>query len=417
LHISAISERPDCFLLYLKDRSQQIFPDQIRKMASQNISFREPLYADTKSSGAPISKKEFEGSIAPFQDAPSEDEFQEAELDEDKPRRRPIYAFVIGFLILSAAMWTIYHHVYVPCRTHLRSTVLQKRAADEPAVCINPTCKEYAKQIQANLAKNYASLDPCEDFNVYSCQGWMDSHDFRSDQSVVSSGAIMGDTIKTLLRGILEGDYATNNKTIDVPQRNFDMENFQKMKDAYQTCMNEDAIKEYGTTPVKEVLERFATVFPRKGPSFSEKTKDELTKTIIWLQKNGVSGIIESDTGADDKNPDTVIIQLGSSELSMGKAYYKKPGTVKNLTTAVVGMKKIMDSGKPLFDAPITESDRPALEEYGKNVVGFELTVAENIPEPEISANADVCFTSEMRFRVQANNYIVLLPTQKTGRG
>jgi hypothetical protein len=383
-------------------------------MTPQNISFREPYYAEVKSSDPSISGKEFEDSLAPSQDAPSEDGYEDLDLDGKKPHRRPLYAIIFGFLILSAAMWTFYHHVYVPCRTHIKSTVLHKKAAIDSAVdvCTNPTCTEYAKQIKANLAKNYASLNPCEDFNAYSCQGWMDTHDFRSDQSVVSSGSIMGDTIKTLLRGILEGDYATNNKTIDVPQRNFDMENFQKMKDAYHTCMNEDTIKEYGTTPVNGVLAKFEEIFPRKGPALSEKTKDELTKTIIWLQKNAVGGLIGADTGADDKNPDTVIIQLGASELSMGKAYYKKPGTVKNLTTSVMGMKNIMDSGKPLFEAPIAEADRSRLEEYGKNAVDFELTIAQNVPEPEISSNADVSLIQgKTLLGYNADAHVVLLST------
>jgi len=359
-------------------------------MAPLEFSSHEPWYTEAKSSEPLFTKEDFDDSISPFPNALDDQVLEDAELDELKPRKRPVYAFLIGFLILSAATWTVYHHIYVPCRAHLKSTLLHKKAVIESAVCTTPTCTEYAKQIKANMAKNYASLDPCEDFNTYSCQGWMDTHDFRADQSVVSSGSIMADTIRSLLRTILEGEYSANNKTIDVAQKNYDMENFQKMKDAYHTCMNEEAIKEYGTQPVNDILAKFEMVFPRKGPALSEKTRDELTKTIIWLRQNAVSGMISADTGADDKNPDTVVIALGTSELAMGKAYYKKPGTVKDLTTAVAGMKRVMDSGKPLFDAPITEADKPALEEYARNAVEFELTIAQNIPEPEIAANADV---------------------------
>jgi hypothetical protein len=50
-------------------------------------------------------------------------------------------------------------------------------------VCTSEVCQTYAKQIKANLAKNYATIDPCVDMDMYACQGWRDSHDYRSDQN------------------------------------------------------------------------------------------------------------------------------------------------------------------------------------------------------------------------------------------
>jgi hypothetical protein len=62
----------------------------------------------------------------------------------------------------------------------------EKRAVEadnKTEVCTSPTCVTYAKQIRVALAKNYTKVDPCEDFNLYACQGWTDSHDWRPDQS------------------------------------------------------------------------------------------------------------------------------------------------------------------------------------------------------------------------------------------
>jgi hypothetical protein len=69
---------------------------------------------------------------------------------------------------------------------HVEVPLLQKRAVDaenKTEVCTNPTCVTYAKQIRANLAKNYTQVGPCEDFNTYACQGWEDSNDWRPDQA------------------------------------------------------------------------------------------------------------------------------------------------------------------------------------------------------------------------------------------
>jgi hypothetical protein len=42
---------------------------------------------------------------------------------------------------------------------------------------------DYVKRVKSSLAKNYTKLDPCQDFDVYACQGWIDNHDWRPDQS------------------------------------------------------------------------------------------------------------------------------------------------------------------------------------------------------------------------------------------
>jgi endothelin-converting enzyme len=74
-----------------------------------------------------------------------------------------------------------------------------------------------------------------------------------------------------------------------------DEENFKKMKAVYQTCMNEDAIKAYGTKHVTEKLKEFEKVFPEQGPSFSGSSNEELTNILIWLGKNFATGLVSID--------------------------------------------------------------------------------------------------------------------------
>ena len=56
-------------------------------------------------------------------------------------------------------------------------------AENKTNVCTSPACIDYVNRIKSSLAKNYTKLDPCQDFNMYACQGWIDNHDYRADQS------------------------------------------------------------------------------------------------------------------------------------------------------------------------------------------------------------------------------------------
>jgi hypothetical protein len=107
----------------------------------------------------------------------------------------------------------------------------------------------------------------------------------------------MGDTIKNLLHNILEGKYTSNSTQMAAAERNYDLENFQMMKYAYDTCMNEEAIKAYGVKPVKDLLDEFEKVFPVEGKPVYGGSNEELTNTIIWLAKHSVAGLVSSDTG------------------------------------------------------------------------------------------------------------------------
>jgi hypothetical protein len=118
--------------------------------------------------------------------------------------------------------------------------------------------------------------------------------DWRANfMPAVSVGSIMQDVNRNLLHGILDGVYAENS-TFTGANRTLDKANFDKMKTAYNACMNEDAIKDYGVTPLRKILLEFEAVYPLTAANASN---DELTNTLIWLAKNSVSGLVSAGTG------------------------------------------------------------------------------------------------------------------------
>jgi endothelin-converting enzyme len=171
------------------------------------------------------------------------------------------------------------------------------QSAPTQEVCTAEKCVAFAKHLKDSLSPNYQSIDPCVDFDRYSCEGWRASHEYRPDQARVSVTSVLSDQIRDTLHAILEGVYAENT-TFTGTEKDFDIKNFMKLKTAYNTCMNEDAIKTYGVTPIRQLLDQFEAVYPASvDASKSVNPKTELTNTVAWLSKNGkVSGLLSSST-------------------------------------------------------------------------------------------------------------------------
>jgi endothelin-converting enzyme len=105
----------------------------------------------------------------------------------------------------------------------------------------------------------------------------------------------MSDTIKKVLLDIMGNSYKET-AAIQGVNATFHKSNFGKMRDAYDTCMNEDGVKAYGVTPIVKLLEEFDKVYPEKGPNPTKENRDELTNAIIWLAKNNVAGLVGAGT-------------------------------------------------------------------------------------------------------------------------
>jgi endothelin-converting enzyme len=167
--------------------------------------------------------------------------------------------------------------------------VLSHPTADNAAnVCTTAKCQDLAKYLKESIAPNYETLDPCTNFDKYSCDGWIATHKYREEQTAVSVTTVMTDENNNLLHAILEGKYAENT-TLTGSDKSFDEKNFNNLKNMYKTCMNIDAIKAYGITPLQKLVKEFNAIFPASRSGAADP--DELTNTMIWLAKKAVVGV------------------------------------------------------------------------------------------------------------------------------
>ncbi|KAI0996094.1 Neprilysin [Podosphaera aphanis] len=222
-------------------------------------------------------------------------------------------------------------------------------------LCATPACMHASSEILYNLSPQYKSIDPCTNFGELVCGGWDDRHDIRPDRGDASTASIMSENAEILLRHILEAPSSMNTNQSSFVSRQFhsslsrvkldessnsiDTINFQKLKNAYDACMDTATIKNRGIEPLMEMIHRIVKLFPvqwensKKAPP-TTSNYEGLSETIIFFQSLGISGLIDVDVGPDDKNPDDTVV-LSSPPVSIGlpsKNHYEDEAVLKNYT-------------------------------------------------------------------------------------
>ncbi|RII10824.1 hypothetical protein CUC08_Gglean006824 [Alternaria sp. MG1] len=252
---------------------------------------------------------------------------------------------------------------------------------EENELCMTPACVHAASEVLYNLSPQYKELDPCDDFEELVCGGWRERHDLRADQGDAFTGTIMSENSQMLLRHILEAPYPKDSEhsyfspmQLMSVAKSADEVNFDKMKAAYDACLNEDQIKSIGAEPLKHVLEEIRKVYPT-ATSDSHSIKD----AVLLLAKYGVTGLVSAGTGADETNPDTVVVSV-SAPWSFGlpsKERYEDDKLVEKYSGVTVEVlsalypdqdkavfEGIIDLEKKLAAASPSEEDREDVTKY-----------------------------------------------------
>jgi endothelin-converting enzyme len=189
-----------------------------------------------------------------------------------------------------------------------------------------------------------------------------------------------------------------------------DHQNFDKLKDAYDACMDESTIKKAGIKPLTEILHQVADIFPATNPAIGKRTalttdkdNEDIATTILFLSKLGVSALVSLGAGADDKDPDTVVVQA-SPPRRIGlpaKDYYKDPKVVEKYTKTLAQIIASLHSNGNADNALLAvgflelsrQDDIAVMErskDYAEEVVEFEKKLATASPDAEDSNDVTV---------------------------
>ncbi|CAK7263683.1 hypothetical protein SEPCBS119000_000607 [Sporothrix epigloea] len=214
--------------------------------------------------------------------------------------------------------------------------------AQPAGVCMTPACIHAASEYLTNLSPRYEEIDPCTDFEEYVCGGWRGEHDLRADQGYTDTLNLMSDRATSTIRNIVEGEYpgASDHSTFSPSQlatsvASTDRQNFDKLKAAYNTCMDVDAITKVGIKPVLKLLDELADNL--RTSSSSPSAVSDYSDAVLYLKKIGVQAFFAFDVGDDDKDPNTQVISV-SPIASVGlpsKVYFEDKEVVAQYLDAM----------------------------------------------------------------------------------
>ena len=143
------------------------------------------------------------------------------------------------------------------------------------------------------------------------CGGWEKRVEIPSDRGRYGTIDQASEEIDRVLRDIFSGPYPYSSPKDNLPDPTeaVDVQNFQKLQDAYNACLNETAIDERGAKPLLALLETVISKYPvesachplkfqtsaayvsSEGEVHCSESKGSLTSVIEYLQSVGVDAL------------------------------------------------------------------------------------------------------------------------------
>ena len=169
--------------------------------------------------------------------------------------------------------------------------------------CSKTPVKEAAKNDAINLANLDTAVAPGTDFYQYACGGWMKNNPLKPEYARFGTFDQLRDNNQEQIRTLIEGLSAEPQPEGSVGQ---------KIGMLFAMGMDSVKLNEDGYAPIKEQLAEIN----RLG------TKDEMTKMVATLHKEGMAPFFALFVDADEKNSSMNIVQLYQAGLGMGDRDY-----------------------------------------------------------------------------------------------
>lgn len=107
-----------------------------------------------------------------------------------------------------------------------------------------------------------------------------------------------------VLQHVIEGAYPEDSshssyspRSLQEEDNSIDKENFNKIKDAYDACMNEDAITKLGADPLIKLLDHVKELLPVDSEASAKDDSNGLTDAFIYANQVGVSPLMQFSIG------------------------------------------------------------------------------------------------------------------------
>ncbi|KAF9820117.1 hypothetical protein IEO21_01550 [Rhodonia placenta] len=197
--------------------------------------------------------------------------------------------------------------------------------------CLSPECIILSSSILSSLD---TSQDPCENFYEYANGGWLKSHPIPSDKGAFGNFEALAQENRRVLQQILSSE---SSYSVSTASTSYDQQILKKLREFYNSCMDESKLAELGTEPLASVTSRVRRLLKGEttvvDTTVKEKhsNKNGLTAAIAYLHSRGIDGLfsvdIEGDVGAD---PNFMTFWFSQPELGLpSKEYYDEESIVE----------------------------------------------------------------------------------------
>jgi putative endopeptidase len=243
------------------------------------------------------------------------------------------------------------------------------------------------------------SVDPCENFYRFSCNGWFKKNPLPPDQTSYGRFTELTELNRLHLRQILE-NAASAHPESRTP-------NEQKIGDEYASCMDVEAINKAGLTPLKPELDRIDAL----------KEASELPSAIGHLQSIGVDAFFRLGSNQDFDDASSVISFYAAGGLGLPERdYYTRTDS-----KSVEQRRQYVDHVTKMFTLagePETKARRDAESVLATEtrLAKASLTVTELRDPQKINHPTDVASFGKQLTHFRLNEYLAATHAPDSGR-
>jgi endothelin-converting enzyme/putative endopeptidase len=244
------------------------------------------------------------------------------------------------------------------------------------------------------------SVDPCENFYLYSCNGWLKRNPLPADQTSYGRYTELAELNRLQLRQILEQAASPAAGATRSP-------NEQKIGEEYASCMDTAAVNKLGIAPLQPELDRIAAI----------KTAAQLPAEVAHLQSIGVNAFFGMGSNQDFNDSNSVISFYGAGGLGLPERdYYTRadPKSIEQRLGYVAHVRKMFSlAGEPDAEAAKDADTVMAIE---TRLAKASLTITEQRDPQNLNHPTDVAKFSNELTHFSLNQFVAAAGAPATGR-
>ncbi|GIX98639.1 endothelin-converting enzyme 2 [Caerostris darwini] len=225
----------------------------------------------------------------------------------------------------------------------------------------------------AVVERSDTSVNPCNDFWAFSCNGWKTRNSLPRNRGSFSVSDQLKQNTNMKIRQLI--DLVPHDSDTAAPQR--------KVRSFYDSCRDLKEIEHWVPTKIKQAIHEIGGwAIINDTPSHLWRRNDVLKMLQVTY---GVETFFKVLVEADDTNPMKNIIKLVPSGLGLpAPSYYSKPHDDKY----VQAYKDFIMNTVQTMDVNLFESRR-----FAEEVFNYERRIAEITPSPEVLRNTKDLYT------------------------